>query len=183
MPFDLARQMVVALDLAGTVGIAYGDPRESLPQFERWHLLRDQGEGARYASFENSLAELIERVQPTQMVLEASLSLAALAACSNYQVMCQQITLRGIARLWGWRGSCAVSEVDARTVRVEVAGLKWGLSRDLAKREVMRFCHQRGLKVPDDNAADACLIWFWHRQRVLRLPPCPGPLWREHAHE
>lgn len=178
MPFEgTPPRIVLTLDLASTVGVAWGDPREALPQFSRWHLLRDQGEGARYGSFENELADLMEQVQPAHMIVEAALPLAAMARYSSEQVMNQQIALRGIARMWSWRGSASYAEIDCRTVRHEVAGLPWSMSRDTAKREVVRFCHRRGLKVPDDNVADACMIWFWHRLRVLKLSPCPGPLW------
>jgi len=185
MPFDASggnARSVIALDLSGTCGVAWGPLSDPLPRFTTWKLLRDQGEGGRYASFENELEAAMDDIQPSNMVIEATLTFQALARYSNYQVGCQQITLRGIARMVAWRAEgCSVSEVDARTVRAEVLGLSFGTDRETAKRAAILYCWKHKLKVPDDNAADACLIWLWHRMRVLRIPPVAGPLFREVA--
>jgi Holliday junction resolvasome RuvABC endonuclease subunit len=171
---------VLALDLASTVGWAYGLLDEPCPAFGVWRLAYVGGEGARYASLENELAAFIDRTQPGHVVVEASLSLAAFAQVSNYRVMCQQITLRGIVLMEAWRASSGISEIDAPTVRAEVMGQR-RFSKDTVKREVVRWCFAHGLRVPDHNAGDACLTWLWYRARMLGLPPVAGPLFRDRA--
>ena len=68
--------------------------------------------------------------------------------------------------------------MDVHTIRFEVMGVR-RMSSAIAKREVVRFCHKRGIRVNSDHAADAALVWLWHRQRVVGIAPCAGPLWRD----
>lgn len=171
---------VLALDLAGTVGWAYGLLGPSPPASGFWRLPHIGGEGERYARLENELEGFCERNQPAAFVIERSFTLEAFARHSNYRVMAQQITLRGIAYLVAWRFSAAVSEIDPQTVRAEVMGQR-RYSKDIVKREVVRYCRERGWKVTDHNQADALVTWEWHRMRIMGVPPVAGPLWRQSA--
>jgi hypothetical protein len=166
---------ILALDLAGVVGWAYGHLTDRDPAFGTWHLPHMGGEGARYAAFENELAEAMDRLAPTKMILEAPLSFAALLGVSNMRVMCQQYTLRGIALAEAWRASCAPSEVSADRVRQEMLGQS-RFAKDTVKREVVRYCWRSGWRVPDHNAGDACLVWAWYRSQLHANPPGSGPL-------
>lgn len=169
---------ILALDLAGTVGWAYGAIGARDPAFGCWHLPYEGGEGARYAAFENELAAAIDRFVPARLILEAPLSFLALISRSNMRVMTQQYTLRGIAYAEGWRGAIPVTEVDSFTVRQEVLG-QGRFGKDVVKREVVRYCRQRGWRVPDHNAGDACLTWEWLSRRLSGRGPVAGPLFRE----
>lgn len=169
---------VLALDLASVVGWAYGLLTQKQPIFGTWHLPHIGGEGGRFAAFENELEAALERWQPAHMVLEKSFSLQAFAQSSSYRIMAQQISLRGFAYAEGWRTSTSISEIDAYTVRTEVLG-QGRFAKDKVKREVVRWCMQHGMRVPDHNAGDAVLVWEWHRRRIMGVGPVAGPLFRE----
>jgi hypothetical protein len=171
---------VLALDLAGVVGWAYGHLTDRNPAFGTWRLPHIGGEGARYAAFENELAEAMDEFAPSKMILEAPLSFQALLGVSTGRVMQQQYTLRGIALAEAWRASCAPSEVSSDIVRLELLGQS-RFAKDTVKREVVRYCRQRGWRVPDHNAGDACMIWAWFQQQMRAVPRTSGPLFVEAA--
>lgn len=169
---DLPPGGVLALDLSSTTGWAYGQIGDRDPAFGVWHLPHSGGEGRRYASFENELAAAMDRWAPANLILEAPLPLMAQTHARTAQ---QQYTLRGIAYAEGYRASASVSEIDALTARAEVLG-RGRFSKDTVKREVVRYCRGRGLKVPDHNAGDAVVIWTWFTDRVRGRPVVAGPL-------
>ena len=176
----LPRGGTLTLDLSSIVGWAYGRVGiDRIPWFGTWHLPKIGGEGARYGSFENELAAHMDRLEPSEMVLETTLSLGAFYERSTLQIVYQQVSLRAVAVIEAWRGSCAKSEVDIRIARQEVLGAPWHLKREAAKRQSVQWCRERGMMVPDDNAADAVVIWEWHRMRLTNTPPIAGPLFRE----
>lgn len=172
MPDLLPAGGVLALDLSQTTGWAYGAIGDRDPAFGVWHLPHTGGEGARYAAFENELAAAMAVWAPSRLVLEAPLPLMAQTHARTAQ---QQYTLRGIAYAEGYRASAAVSEIDALTARAEVLG-RGRFSKDTVKREVVRYCLRRGLRVPDHNAADAVVIWTWFTDRMAGRPAVSGPL-------
>lgn len=163
----------MALDLAGTVGWAYGPVSAPAPVFGCWKLPKIGGEGARYAGFENVLIEAMTRMQPGRMVLEAPLPLMAQ---SQAKVAQQQYTLRGLAYAEAYRAGIAISEVSADLVRHDLLGRS--RFNGEAKKEVLHYCRQRGWVVPDHNAADACMVWAWYKGQVTRngAPAPPGLL-------
>lgn len=171
---DLPPGGVLALDLSRTTGWAYGHAGNRVPAFGVWHLPNGGLEGARYAAFENVLADAMDRLAPSCLVLEAPLPLMAQTHAKTAQ---QQYTLRGFACAEAWRGSAALHEVDAFTVRAEVLG-KGRFAKDQVKREVVRYCRGRGLKVPDHNAGDAVLVWIWFTDRARGRPVVAGPLFQ-----
>jgi Holliday junction resolvasome RuvABC endonuclease subunit len=152
----------LALDLSTVVGWSYGHLEDDLPAFGNWHLPHVGGEGIRYASFENELATCMDELQPTHLILESPLPLPAL---NNFRAAAQQFTLRGFCYAEGWRASCAVSEIDPGTVRQALLG-RSHFSKGVVKREVVVYVRSLGLKVPDHNSADACMLWLWHRNQV-----------------
>jgi Holliday junction resolvasome RuvABC endonuclease subunit len=166
---------VLALDLASTVGWAYGAIDDQDPVFGCWRLPHIGGEGARYVAFENELAAAIATLQPARLILEASMTLQALAASSTIEVVRQQITLRGIGYAEAYRATLPISEVDAYTVRLEVLGTG-RFPKDTVKGEVVRYCQRRGWRVPDHNAGDACLVWLWHVTKLSGKRPVAGRL-------
>lgn len=168
---------VLALDLSRSTGWCLGHVGQTVPAFGVWHLPSIGGEGARYAAFENVLAEAMDLWAPAAVVLEAAFSLQALANASNIAVARQQLTLRGFAYSEAWRASATISEIDSFTVRSEVLG-RGRFAKETVKREVFQYCRGRGWKVPDHNAGDACLVWLWHTSRLAGLPVVAGPLFR-----
>lgn len=165
---------ILALDLASTVGWAAGHVGDLAPSFGTWHLPHMGGEGARYAAFENELAAAMDLLAPSHLVLEAPLPLWAQ---TTMRVTCQQLTLRGIAYAEGWRASCPVSEVSNEIVRSAILG-RARYPKGTVKHEVVRYCRGRGFKVPDHNAADACLVWLWHTGQLQGVRAIAGPLFR-----
>ena len=151
---------VLCLDLAGTVGWAYGHLTDHKPSFGVFHLRKDGGEGARYASFENEMIATLNACEPSWLVLEAPLPpMAQTAAISAYQAY----TLRGMAISEAWRASVPCSSIDAQAARLEVMGM--ARPPDV-KKAVMAWCQKRGWLVQHHDAADACILWQWHKQRM-----------------
>lgn len=169
---------VLALDLSSITGWAHGPVTDRVPSFGCWMLPRTGGEGARYAAFENEIAAAMDRLSPSHVVLEAPLSFEAMAGISNAKVMAQQYTLRGIAYAEAWRASVPVMEVSSDLVRLGVLGQS-RFAKGTVKTEVVRYCRELGLRVPDHNAGDAVLTWFWARAALGGGPLLAGPLFRE----
>jgi hypothetical protein len=168
---------VLALDLASTVGWAYGVIDAPAPLFGCWKLA--WGEGARYASFENELAAALEEHRPGEIVLEAPMRLAALCGVSTLRVVAQQLTLRGIAFAEAWRASLPPpEEISAEDVRRAMLGQS-RFAKDTVKREVVAYCYARGWRVPDHNAGDACLLWAWRTTQLRGGGPVAGRLFAE----
>lgn len=166
MPFaDFPPGGVLTLDLASTVGWAYGPLDAVNPCCGIWLLPKTGGEGLRFVVFENTLAAAMEKWQPARMVVEAPLSFQALLGVSNMRVMCQQYTLRGIAYMEAARAQIAISEVSADLIRGELLGQS-RFDKGTVKGIVTDYCRKRGIRAPDHNAADACMIWLWHRGQV-----------------
>jgi Holliday junction resolvasome RuvABC endonuclease subunit len=174
MPPALTQGGVLTLDLGGVVGWAYAPLDAVSPYADTITLPKVGGEGMRYASFENELAALIERLAPSAMVLEAPLRFAAQ---NNERACRQQYTLRGFAYSEGHRASVPVSEQDVDTIRLEVFGICRFSGRD-PKAEVVRMLRARRILVTNHNAADAVAIWLWHKQRMRGISPVAGALWR-----
>lgn len=161
---DLDTGGVLALDLASTVGWAYGRTTSNAgPAFGAIGLPKTGGEGARYACFQNELIPMLERLEPKSMIVEKHLPLPAM---NNVQSARQQLGLLAIALSEAWRYRIAVNEIDAVSVRMEVLGYAYPRKGSDIKQSVVAYCRSRGWFVPDHNAADACLIWEWHRRRV-----------------
>jgi len=153
---------VLALDLATAVGWAYGLPELREPMFGTWWLPKIGGFGGRLASFENALIPFLEEHQPRVVVCEAPLPLPAQ---NDMRVCRQQLGLSAIAYKEAYRASAAAEEIDAITVRMAILGFARPRNGKI-KEAVTAWCHSRGWRVPDHNAADACMIWEWRRRQV-----------------
>jgi hypothetical protein len=175
---SMPRGGVATFDLSSEIGTCYGFVEDQQPlATSTIKLAQVGGEACRYASAANAIADFLERYAPRALILEAPLPLPAQ---THFRSAAQQFGLRAIAFAEGWHASCAVSEIDVGTARSEVMGIR-RMSRDLIKREVMRFVRARGISAVTSHAADAAIVWLWHRQRVRGIAPCAGPLWWERA--
>ena len=166
---------ILALDLSSCVGWAYGLTDSRAPRFGCWQLPHIGGEGAKYATFENELAAAIGVLCPGSLVLEASLSLQALAGVSTIAVARQQLTLRGVAYSEAYRASIPISEVSSDIVRLAILGTS-RFAKNQVKYEVVRYCRAQGWKVPDHNSADACLVWQWQVNQLTGTRGVAGRL-------
>lgn len=170
---------VLCLDLAPSVsGWALGQPGARLPEFGRWRLPQIGGEGGRYVAFVNILDATLKRSKPSSIVLEAAL---ALPGQTDMMTCRQQLGLRAFVYEAAARHAIPVCEIDVQTVRMEVMGRAGWPKKGQAKIEVVRFCRELGLDLTDHNAADACMLFLWHRRRLTGLGPVAGPLFRERA--
>jgi len=170
----------LALDPAGDTGWCYGNPHGNEPPYFGTWRLNKESEGARYASFRNELVAFLKANLPDHVVQESTLNLPAM---NNYFAASQAFALRGIVIEETWRGvdlpngkihPIGRSSIDCHTVRKEIMGMTRLRSKD-KPREVVMFCRKiLKLNVIDHNAADAVLIWMWHR---ARLRHAPGSLW------
>jgi hypothetical protein len=176
---------VLALDLSGTVGWCFGREDARDPEvFGTWPLPTRVDEGERWAAFEDTLSEALERLDAERLVLEAPMRLAALAERSTLAIVGQQMTLRGCAFIEAWRaGLKRPIEIPAEKVRKAMLG-RTRFPKGTVKDEVVRACHARGWRVRDHNAGDACLTWGFHVQQMRGERPSPGPLFiRTDPHE
>jgi len=164
---------VLALDLSGAVGWAYGVLTDGVPATGEWELQHREGPGGLLGSLENILDKYMALWKPAIVVTESPLPPMVQ---TNTRTCAQQYGLDAVARIAAWRSSAAFTSIDVLTARSEVMGVR-RMSKDIVKREVMLFCRRRGVRAVSHHAADAAVIWLWHRQRMLGIAPCAGPLW------
>jgi len=169
--------MILALDLSSRTGWAWGPTVDAKPSFGAWQMPIRGGLAARFYGLQNAMQEFCEEHLVTKVVIEAPIPLPAM---NNTTAAYQQLGMRAIVMAEAQHISAAICEIDCWTVRSEVAGMRRCTS-DQAKKQAVLFCLKRGLKVPNHDAADAVLLWLWHRQRTLRQQPYAGPLFDEVA--
>lgn len=159
---------ILALDLSGIVGWCYGRIDDVLPLFGTWHLSESKLLGPRYVAFENELIDALDRFQPKLVIAEAPLP-------SNRQgstnVARQQFGLAAYVEGECWRRQIECREQPAHQVRKTVLGKGSFGSSEAAKAQVLAYARAQGWKVPDHNAADACVLWryacFVRRPRAI----------------
>jgi hypothetical protein len=163
MPRDgmlLTQGGTLCLDLSSTVGWCYAATETALPFTGFWKLPVFGGEGARYAAFDEKLADIFERWQPVRLFLEAPIPIPAL---NNFRAAAQQFSLRGITYAEAYRSSCSVEEIDVLSVRRAVLGSS-SMSSDVAKKAVVAHCRAQGIMVANHHAGDAAMLWLWHKR-------------------
>jgi hypothetical protein len=158
------RKHATGRDAADTVGWCYAAPGAALPETGFWRLPVIGGEGGRYSAFDERLAEVVEQWRPQKLLLEAPLPLPAM---NNFRSAAQAFGLRALTYAEAHRSSCAVTEVDVLTVRRAVMGAAANsMSSKRAKVLVPKFCQSQGIRVVNDHAGDAAMLWLWYRGRV-----------------
>lgn len=157
-------RVLLALDLSTQVGWAVGPIGGRATMFGTWVLPQIGGEGARFASFENVLADCIAVHDPAVMAVEAPLPLPAI---NNREVAFQQLGLRAMALSEAYRASASVHESDAYSVRREVLGTG-RFAKGHVKRAVTEWAKREGYDAPDHNAADALVLWTYYARRLGR---------------
>jgi hypothetical protein len=116
--------------------------------------------GARIAMLEDLLGEFLE-VEGVDMV-----------------VICERFPPKSITQMASGFGLDGAIRAECRRHRIP---LKWqpenqirrevygrsGRSEDM-KTAALRWCELHGIVVPDDNAAEACVLWRWSRDELVR---------------
>ena len=146
---------IFALDLSGTVGWCFGHPGDLVPLFGTWHLSESRLLGPRYVSYENELIAALRLFKPKLVVMEAPLPSKSQGSTN---VARQQFGLAAYTEGECWRNQTRLTEQAASSVRKGVLG-RGTFSVGTAKSHVIAYCKAQGWAVPDDNAADACLLW------------------------
>lgn len=155
-------RVLLALDLSTQVGWAVG-PIGGRPLLGTWVLPQIGGEGARFASFENELADAMSVHEPTVVAVEAPLPLPAQ---NNAEVARQQMGLRAFVFSEAYRASAAMHEIDAYSVRLNVLGTG-RFPKGKVKDAVMAWSKREGYDPPDHNAGDALVLWTYYARRLL----------------
>jgi Holliday junction resolvasome RuvABC endonuclease subunit len=153
---------ILALDLASNVGWALGGEPGARLMCGTLVLPHIGGEGARFAAFENELADMMTVHRPTHLVVEAPLPLPAQ---NNAEVARQQLGLRAFAYSEAYRAAVPVHEVDAYTMRKDVLGTG-RFPKGKVKEVVFKWARDQGHDVPDHNAADACVLLTYFARRM-----------------
>lgn len=147
---------ILALDLSTRCGWAYGLQGADKPAFGVWMLpTLGSGLGRVLGAFENELLDAIAVHAPSLMIVEAPLPPVGQTATSTMEL---QLGLNGMAAASAWRHEIVFKQAAASSVRLEVIGTG-RFARGQAKTQVMAYCRSIGWDVPDDNAADAALLW------------------------
>lgn len=155
-------RVILALDLASTIGWACGSPDLLGEALHGSHALPPQvNDGRQYAAFADWLADKITRYQPTDLIIEAPFLGQSLRAARKL------LALTGIAELIAWRRDLRFNEYAAPSVRKTFCG-----SGKAKKPDVIAACQRRGFEPRDDNAADAIALLHhaaWVGERIEDL--------------
>lgn len=156
---------VLALDLSGVVGLAYGPVELERPLVTAQFALPVLGgRGAKACAAENLLDAIVETYAPDKLVLALPLPLPAL---NNWDSAYQQFGLAWAAHAAAYRGGCPVSSISEQTVRWELLGRE-KYRKDI-KAVVLDYCRRQHIQVSGHHAADAAVLWLWHRSHTVGM--------------
>lgn len=160
---------ILALDLSGIVGHAYGPATTArvAPLCGAWTLPKHGGLGARMAAFENELIAAIALHDPRCIVMEAPLPPTGQAST---MVAMQQFGLAAMTESAAYRASVPVYQIASSTVRKAIMGTGRFPTGE-AKQHVLAWCLNQGWPVPDHNAADACIVWLYAARKIAAGSP------------
>lgn len=167
---------VLALDLGSTVGWAYGHIEQQRAASGRWRLrFEGEGEGDRYRRLSNETYETLERLQPSRLIVEAPLVLAASASAGHQsdRSVNQQRGLRAIVWCEASRMGMRPQEFSADLVRYELLG-RSRFKKGTIKQIIVAWAKDQGYRPVDHNEADAIALWtYWAdaQRRGLGINP------------
>lgn len=144
-------RVILALDLASTVGWACGSP-ELLADAVHGSLAipTDVNAGRQFGIFSDWLADAITTHEPTDLVIEAPF---LYARNDSIRAVRKLFGLAAIAELIAWRRDLRYAEHAVSSVRKTFCG-SGRADKDAVKAE----CARRGFTVRDHNAADAIAL-------------------------
>ena len=159
-PAVIEKKGILALDLSGTCGWAFGCDGDLVPAFGSWQLSESSLLGPKFVAYENELIAALERLRPRLCVMEAPLPAMSQGSTNVARL---QFGLAAITEAECWRARVQVREQAASTARKAVIGQgRW--AKGTAKHHVIAYCRSQGWSVSDDHQADALiLLAFSHR--------------------
>lgn len=163
---------LLALDLATRFGWAHGMPGQDACSMEHGsvQLPARDGEGAVFLAYENWLKDVLDRWQPRLVVYEAPF------------LDRNRTSMQVATRLIGLGVITVKCCAEAQVYRVEnvenTMVKKFITGRGRAEKlDMIAAVRRYGLNPEDDNAADACAIWFWAEARhAPHVTRAAGPL-------
>ena len=151
---------ILALDLSTRCGWALGLPGER-PLAGVWLLPSMSTPGATAAAIIDRLTDMVVGTKPWLIVMEAPLPPQAQTHMLTARL---QFGLALAVELVGHWNDIKVLEEKADVVRKAVLG-RSRFGKGLTKPAVIAWCREQGWEPPDDNAADALILWFHACQR------------------
>lgn len=151
---------ILALDLATQTGFAVTAPDGSAPILGTFRIATDaihDDFGRAFLALHKRVGELIEVHQPTLMWFEAPLFITQRRVKTARFLM----GLSAIVELIAEERSLPCYEASVSDVRMFVAGSRHGKNGRGPKEIGFDYCAMRGWHPPDDNAADAALLWVY----------------------
>lgn len=175
--------IVMAFDIAGRTGIAYGRAGET-PRATAVDLGKGRGDAAQFARMIRATNELLTKYRPDIVVYEGPVGgprtshfLVGLAAC-----------FVGEAARLGHKpidlnlGSVRKHFLGKHITTRSMPGASKGAVRQEIKRAVIARCHALGWPVRDDDEADACALWDYASATIGRAQAKPlGGLFNERS--
>lgn len=153
---------ILAIDAARTTGWCAGVPGQR-PHYGAV-TLRGITHGATYAAFVDWLEDAIRLHDPAEIVVEAPLhsgghlgqdaATLALGFLAHLELVCHDRSIRLLTE-------------HVQTTRKQVIG-RGHFPKGTAKAEVIAWCRAQGFDPPDDNSADALVLWKHVEQIKLR---------------
>jgi hypothetical protein len=149
-------RVLLALDLASTVGWCVGAP-DAPPRYGSVKLA-GQARAARYAALLDWLDDAQGTFGFADLVCEAPLVSGDFA---GRDAALLALGFAAHVELWAWdNGVRQRDSVVVGTARKGVLG-RGSFARGTAKAVVLDWARREGFSPPDDNAADALLLWHY----------------------
>lgn len=161
---------ILALDLAGRTGWAFGHLSDARPRCGVWVLPPPSDLGRTYACFENELLDALTIHNPALVVLEAALPAGGQG---NALVAQQQIGLAAHAHSACYRREIKIVQYAASTMRKEVIGTGRFPAGE-AKKRIGSWLSERGFTFPDHNSADAIVCWLYAKSLLTKSRAVPN---------
>lgn len=154
---------LLTLDTARLTGWAFAPITAVVPICGVWELPREDPFdplGARIAMLEDLLGEFLEAEGVDMVVI-----------CERFPPrttlqMASGFGLDGAVRAECRRHRIPLKWQPENQIRREVYG-RAGRSEDM-KAEAVAWCSLHGIVCPDHNAAEACVLWRWSRDELVR---------------
>ena len=144
---------VLTLDLARSMGWCAGVPGHR-PRFGVVHH-RGQCHGEAYASLANWLEDAARVHAPGEVCFEAPLARGQHSGIAAGRLLLGMVA---VVQMFCWDHSIRCTEAPVASTRKAVLG-RGTFPKGTAKAEVARWCRDNGFDPPDDNAADALVLW------------------------
>lgn len=158
---------ILALDVALTVGFAYGHKEMDAPDWGVWVLPGHICRGAAIAALEEKLEEFIEAQQPALIAYEAPLPPNLQTDASSAFIL---LSLAGAVEASASRYGVRVISRSSTTYRTAVIGRARLTDEEKRLRHprlsvktaiVAPWVKAQGWDISDHNAADAAVVWAY----------------------